>query len=208
MSNSKLEEAERRAKIVVKDYEGIIPFNEAFYLQSILYSAKKCLDSFSFYEHLKTIKAQPSDLIGIVQEAVGHAAALSRYFWPSPSGKSKGFQKQLKVLRGEKLCKYFELNQKSPLFNRSIRNAWEHFDERLDQYLLTNISGTFMPNSIIGNHTIADCPENHIFKLLDIEHECLILLNHKYFFSPLREEVGKIYKQALIFSKNGDRFSY
>jgi len=134
-------EKERRAEIVCFEYDGIVPTIEAFYILSIVYSAKRCLDAFNRYDELEKIEANAEDLVSIVQEAVGHAAALSRYFWPSPQGKKKQpTLKQLKEKRGEKLRKAFQVDEGSPLFNRDLRNAWEHFDERLDEYFLENDS--------------------------------------------------------------------
>ncbi|MEO0834731.1 MAG: hypothetical protein AAFY16_01830 [Cyanobacteria bacterium J06642_3] len=75
------EEKERRAKIVIESYNGIIPYCEAFYLHSIIYSAGRCLESFEQCDYMKNQDVNPDYLISIVQEAVGHAAALSRYFW-------------------------------------------------------------------------------------------------------------------------------
>jgi hypothetical protein len=75
-----IDELERRASICAEDYKGIIPSQEAFFLHSIIYSTARCLDSFERYEHYKNQEIPADDLISIVQEAVGHAAALSRYF--------------------------------------------------------------------------------------------------------------------------------
>ena len=138
INNPDKNELERRAKIVAEQYDGILPYYEAFYLLSIHYCADRCLEAFHQYDQLKKEDVIPEYLISLVQEAVGHAAALSRYFWPSPIGRKnqKNFQ-LLKSKRGEKLRESFELNEKSPLYNRDLRNAWEHFDERLDQYLNT-----------------------------------------------------------------------
>ena len=199
-------EMERRAQIVTDDYVGIVPYCEAFYLHSIIYSAGRCLESFERYEHFKNQDVSADYLISIVQEAVGHAAALSRYFWPSPKGKNKEpNQKKLKESRGLKLRKSFGLDESSPLYNRDLRNAWEHFDERLDTYLLENDAGHFFPSCIIDSHLLADDPVGHIFKLLDPQEECLVLMGTKYFFSPLREEVKKVFEYACEADKNGAR---
>jgi len=198
------EEKEKRAAVVANEYAGILPYCEAFYLLSIHYSAERCLESFQKYEEIKTQKVDPDYLVSIVQEAVGHAAALSRYFWPSPQGRKKQpHLLRLKSERGKKLRKSFGLNDASSLYNRELRNAWEHFDERLDMYLLETDSGMFFPKSIIGSHTKADDPLGHIFKLLDPEEECLVLMGCKYFFAPIRDEVVSIYNE--IFNKEGGR---
>lgn len=201
-------ELEKRALICANDFKGIVPYNEAFYLHSIIYSATRCLDSFARFDKLKTTQGNAEDLVSLVQEAIGHSAALSRYFWPSESKHQKKTQPNLatqKEKRGEKLRIAFHLDESSPLFNRSLRNAWEHFDERLDAYFLESESGYFFPNCILGSHTLADEPIAHIFKLLDTESECLVLLGVKFFFSPIRVAVQTILNLALEFDTNGAR---
>ena len=99
----------------------------------------------------------------------------------------------------------FHLDESSALYNRDLRNAWEHFDERLDAYFLENDAGFFFPSCILDDHSLADDPVGHIFKLLDIEAECLVLLGEKYFFAPIREAVQSVLEIALEADKNGSR---
>ena len=203
-----IKEKERRAKLVSDDYDGIVPYCEAFYIHSIMYSAQRCLESFDKYNKLKNEEVSPEYLICILQEAVGHAAALSRYFWPSPGGKkNEPNQRNLKENRGKKLCRAFGLDKTSALYNRDLRNAWEHFDERLDFYLLENDSGYFFPNCLVDNHALADDPTGHIFKLLDPEAECLVLMGKKYFFIPIYEEVLRIFNMAKEAESKGGRLN-
>ena len=199
-------ERERSAEIVTNNYEGILPYHEAFYLLSIHYSAGRCLESFERYDQIKNEGVAPDYIVSIIQEAVGHAAALSRYFWPSPLGNKKNPNiKKLKEKRGEKLRNSFGLTDESPLFNRDLRNAWEHFDERLDNYLLETDAGMFFPSCIVDSHTLADDPTGHIFKLLDPEAECLVLMGCKYFFAPIRREVEAIFNRIYAPEHSGGR---
>lgn len=200
------EKIDTRAKTIVEDWEGIFPPLEAFYIHSLLYAAGRCLEAFKKYEYLKTQNINPEHLISIIQEAVGHAAALSRFFWPSPKGKKEQPNVQkLKEARGKKLRASFELDNNSVLFNRELRNAWEHFDERLDLFLLENESGIFFPSCIVDSHGRADAPVEHIFKLLDPDAECLVLMGEKYFFAPIYKEVSRIFNLCLEFDKKGSR---
>lgn len=52
----------------------------------------------------------------------------------------------------------------------------------------------FFPMSQIGSHFEADNPINRVFKLLDPNEECLVLMGKKYFFAPIRDEVVTIYE--------------
>ncbi len=51
---------------------------------------------------------------------------LSKLFWPSNNAGEFGKQ------RGKKLREIFSLEDNSPLNSRTLRNHFEHFDERLD----------------------------------------------------------------------------
>ncbi|UVK88771.1 hypothetical protein LOY52_01515 [Pseudomonas sp. B21-051] len=195
MSELDPEELEQRAKLTLDMCGGIQPMHISFYALSISYSAERALAAFELYDHLIEHVADAASLISSVQDAVGHIGALSRYFWPSPSGK-KNSQHALRLARGEKLRKHYKIADNSPLADRELRNAWEHFDEKLDTYVISNDAGYFFPTPIIDSHTLADDPTGKIFKLLDPEHECLVLLGRKFFFRPLRDEVER------IFSKN------
>ena len=202
----RISEKERRATIVVDDHNGILPYTEAFYIYSIIYSASICLDAFGRYDALPKTQDNTDELICVVQEAVGHSAALSRYFWPSPQGnKKQPLLRHLKEKRGEKLRKAFEIDEGSPLNNRDLRNAWEHFDERLDEHLLETDSGVFFPLCILDSHDLADDPLGHIFKLLDVQEECIVLMGEKYYFEPIRSEVYRIRSVAVDFSLKGGR---
>jgi hypothetical protein len=202
------EEKERRARIVVDECDGIQFPQEAFYIHSVMYSAGRCVEVFERYEQLKGVDVPANYLVALVQEAVGHAAALSRYFWPTPKGKKAIVnQLELREHRGHKLRKAFSLDESSVLYNRDLRNAWEHFDERLDDYLLSHVAGMFFPSSIIADHSEADNPINHVFKLLDTENECLVLMNKKYFFAPILSEVRRIFELTIKFDKNGSRLT-
>jgi hypothetical protein len=70
-------------------------------------------------------------------------------------------------------------------------------------YLLENGAGTFFSECKIASHSLADDPVGHIFKLLDPQEECLVLMGLKYFFAPIRDEVKKVFDQACA-SYNGN----
>jgi hypothetical protein len=206
MNEPEEKELLRRISIVNEQCSGIAPEHEAFYLHSILYSAELSLAAFDRYEDLIKIKANATLLISTIQEAIGHAGALSRYFWASKIGpKSTKEKNEMRKNRAKKLRNKFGLTETSPLKERSLRDAWEHFDERLDIFLISNISGYFFPAPILDKHTLADEPVGKIFKLLDIEAHCLVLLGKKYFFIPIQQEVLKVYDYAINAIQNGGR---
>lgn len=205
MTNISEEEKNRRIKIIVDECAGIQSPHEAFYIHSIIYPSHGCLECLANYEALKnTDGISPDDLMRFVQEAISHAASLSRFFWPSPKNKNSPIGK-LAESRGIKLREAFKLDETSILYNREMRNAWEHFDERLDAYLIDKDAGYFFPQCIIDSHLLADEPIGHIFKLIDPVAGIVVLMGEKYHFNDIGEEVLRIYNLAIIKTQNSDR---
>lgn len=58
-------------------------------------------------------------------------ARLSMLFFPvnGQNGDARKFRKE----RAAKMCEIFGVDENSPLADRDLRNAWIHFDERLDE---------------------------------------------------------------------------
>ena len=142
-------ELKRRANIAVEQYNGLVPYCEVFYILSIRYSASRCLEAFARYDTARTKPDAEEMAVSSVHEALGHAAALSRFFWPSGLG-NNDFSK-LRAKRSERLREAFNMDEQSPLRSRDLRDALEHFDERLDLYLLEQDAGIFVPSAILGD---------------------------------------------------------
>lgn len=198
------EELNRRAKVITDDCMGVLPTYEAFYIISIKYSAERCLEAFDLYEKNKFSK-NADLMISLLQVAVGHAAALARYFWPSPKGKRLSPVFQMKKARAEKLRKAFLLSESSILANKELRNAWEHFDEKLDEYLLQVDFGYFFPTSMIKDITILKKEGGHFFKVLDVEKQLMGLMGDVYFFGKIKNEVELVYQKANYMDQSGGR---
>lgn len=176
----------------------IEPAHEIFYYYSVLYTAECSVRAFGLYESLlKSKNTNPIQLVGAVQEAIGHAGALAFYFWNKGSSKQPKEIKEYIKQRSEHLKKEFNLDDSSPIKNRAIRNTFEHFDEKIDIFLLNTMSGFFYPMPVIQSHlTIEKEQIGKYFKLLDVEEKCLVLLNQKFFFEDIQKEVNKIYEIA------------
>lgn len=186
------------AKYMYENKIGIQPIHQIFYYYSILYTAECSVRAFGFYKYLLTQKdIDEIQLVGAVQEAIGHAGALAFYFWNKGSSRQPKEIKEYIKQRSAYLKNEFELDDTSALKNRSLRNTFEHFDEKIDIGLLNTIAGTFYPMPVIQSHSIIEEEQvGKYFKLLDIEENCLVLLNEKFFFEDIQREVEKIYKIA------------
>lgn len=177
---------------------GVQPMHKIFYYYSILYTAECSVRAFGFYEYLLSQKdVDEIQLIGAIQEAIGHAGALAFYFWNKGNSRQPKEIKEYIQQRSEFLKNEFELDDTSALKNRSLRNTFEHFDEKIDIGLLNTLAGVFYPTPVIQSHTkIEEEQIGKYFKLLDIKEKCLVLLNEKFFFENIQNEVEKIYEIA------------
>jgi hypothetical protein len=179
-----------RAALIAAGYQGIFPPFLAFYVQSILYNAERSIAAFRRFDIAVERSAAPGLIVSTVQEALTHAGALSRFFWPVKKGDS------LATARGERLRELFSLSEASPLKSRKLRNAFEHFDEDLDRFLLYDRFGYFFPGPLVDDHTLADEVIGNIFKLVDPVHGICVLLGKKFEFLPVRSEVQRILDRA------------
>jgi len=89
------------------------------------------------------------------------------------------------------LRRAFALTDQSALRNRALRDFLEHFDERLDRYLLHHDRGYFFPSAQVGDSTLADEPDGHIFKLVDPRKSSFVLLGEKHDYAEVRKEVER-----------------
>jgi hypothetical protein len=190
----------------VDHYSGIFPPYEAFYIHSIMYEADRVLAAFEQYGELRSKDASWPDQVSAIHEALGHAGALSRFFWPSRSSRfvSKSIQ-ALREARAGKLRLAFRMGDESPLKDRRLRDALEHFDERLDKYLLTSGAGEYAPVPRIGDSEGLPDGANHVFKLVDPSRSTFLILDVKLQFGGIREEAARVLLETRRMMQNGAR---
>jgi len=189
-----------RATLIAQQYDGIFPAAEAFYIHSIIYAAERAEDAFQRFDKAVSASAEPALIVAMVQEALTHAAAISRFLWPM--GRT-----DLPKARGKKLREAFAVEETSPLRHRKLRNAFEHFDEDLDSFLLADRVGYFFPTPIVDDHSLADDELGNIFKLVDPSSGICVLLGEKYEFGLIRAEVQRILTAARAMDAAGSRLT-
>ena len=179
------EERKARAKQVVDQHKGIVPMYVGFYLQGILYAAGRADAAFIRFEAALKADVDPAEVVASVHEALGHTAALSRFFFPA-------HKRPLADARATNLRKTFAVENASPLMDRELRNALEHFDERLDDYLLGDIVGHIFPGPLIDDSELANEPGGHVFRLVNPAKQIFVLLGRTHNFAAVRLEVHRI----------------
>lgn len=189
----------QREAIIIEQNDGISPVYETFYIHSIIYAADRSVAAFQRFETTVAASDSSTLIFATVQEALTHAGALSRFFWPVRK------DSPLAAARGRRLCDAFELDDASPLKWRKLRNGFEHFDEDLDRFLLQDPVGIFFPVPLVDDHRLADEATGNIFKLVDPENGVCVLLGEKFEFRSIRREVEQVLTRALEMDEQGCR---
>ncbi|MGV8935983.1 MAG: hypothetical protein ACOH2J_02605 [Allorhizobium sp.] len=176
---------------------GILPHHEALYIDAISYSARLSASAFNKLARA-VLDSCEGDMFISLQDALTHAAALSRYFWP---GKNKGIH----TLRAARLRLAFNVGDGSPLKDRDFRNALEHFDERLDEFLLSDPVGAIVPGPIVAPHRDSDDTIVSVFRQIDPIDSIAVIFGNKYEFAPVKDEVERILNLTQQVDTNGGR---
>lgn len=182
----------------------IWPPYEAFYIDSMLFSSSSAAESVhAVADALAAISRGTLDRADLVEDAllnqlqnlVLHGAALSRFFWPVRKGHEA---------RGEQLRTALAVTDASPQRSRDLRNALEHFDERLDAYLQAGVVGHILPR-YVGRTPASPGVPSHFFRAFYVERGVFALLGDEYEIQPLADEIGRIHNLLLDCLEAGSR---
>lgn len=176
---------------------GILPMFEVFYLESVKYAAERANAAFERFDDALVRGNCKGLVVANIQEALTHIGELSRIFWPSRDSGIHG-------LRAERLRLAFSLDDTSPLKNRSLRDALEHFDERLDNYLGEFPVGQLITDPVVGPIDQVR-PPMRIFRMVDPTKSTFVVLDEQYEFGSLRDSAKVIQDLAEEKLKNGGR---
>ena len=135
-------------------------------------------------------------ILNHLQNAIIHAGAVSRHFWPS---KGKGAAARKTLARGALLRRKLEIEDSNPLADRRLRNAIEHFDERLDAYLINGIVGIIVPHYVGQSFEPSGVP-GHIFRAFYTDSLVFEIIGERYEIPPLIDALHRL--EASLESKS------
>jgi hypothetical protein len=171
----------------------IHPPYKVFYQQSIdfcLQSAARSIDligelmeAVDSNQSLEPLaEVEPQLVLNELQNIIVQGAAVSRYFWPVRSKYEA---------RGVELRKTYAVLEDSPLKSRELRNAIEHFDERLDEHLEQGIVGVIIPH-YLGPTPPPTQVKQHFFRAYFIDTGIFQLLENRFEVDPLAQELWRL----------------
>ena len=176
---------------------GIHPPYQIFYSLSMAFCTKSAVRSVEVlgevFEHLansdspdpeKDIDTQ--SVLDELQNIVVQGAAVARYFWPIREGQ------QIHAHRAAALREQFDIQDGNPLrVCKPLRDAMEHFDERLDKYLAKGIVGHIFPN-YFGYDGARDGVPIHFFRAYFIDSGIFEMLGERFEIEPLANELLRL----------------
>lgn len=181
------------------------PF-ETFYIQAMLFNCQSALRSMARIssvfekmprevteEHLLNLPVRA--ILDELQNIVIQGAALSRYFWPVRKGHED---------RGRQLRQALTVGDDSPLHDRNLRNAIEHFDEKLDVYFSSGLVGYIFPE-FVAPRPREDGVPGHFFRAYFIDCGVFRLLDGEYEIEPIALEIQRICAALEEADENGSR---
>jgi hypothetical protein len=185
---------------------------QVFYIQSMLFNTSSALlacDRASKYtEAISNQKIGPQDrkdeLLDALQNFINHSGAVARYFFPSYGGMKKD-KKDIHQKRADHLRQVFFVGEASPLYDKQLRNAIEHFDERLDRYLEQGMVGEIFPSLILNKPQKTQVP-HHIFRAYYLNDNIYQVLGERHSIQPILDEIIRIHELLVKFDENGGTF--
>lgn len=187
---------------------GIHPPFEAFYIEAMLWHTASAGQSISdvsdwlhhVYDNDKLALELPKgELFKRLQNILHQAGCLSRYFFPVGQK-----VKPLHAERGARLRDAFGIADDNPLADRNLRNALEHFDERLDAYLAQHQVGQFVPEYVEFERPESEVPL-HIFKGFYLSTLTFVLLGVEYPIELVVSEILRLHDSLVDCLENGYR---
>jgi hypothetical protein len=185
----------------------IWPPYQAFYIQGMLFNCQSAIRSITrldtIFERLpKEISHSDTESLPVhlilneLQNIIVQGAALSKYFWPIRKAHED---------RGRHLREALQIEEGNPLRARAVRDAIEHFDERLDRYLESGIAGYIFPE-FVGARPDEDDAPGHFFRAFFIDCGVSRLLSEEYEVNPLVAEILRIFDILQAADNGGGRF--
>lgn len=153
---------------------------------------------FAYEKILQTLELEIDDGISVelfyVHAFLSHVANVSKLLDTRSNTKISG------VRRGELLRQVLSVPDNYLLHDRKIRNHLEHFDERIDQYMV-NVDKVVV-SYLLGKGEIYDADgkpfdKKYIFRHLDPYSLSFYFRGEQYDLSQVAEELSTIYTNAV-----------
>jgi hypothetical protein len=172
-------------------------FLAKIYLEQAKDECERCFHSIKNMNSIIRQKVE-GDFFQHALDLIHHSAAVSIIFWP-PGGRNKLSTKRAHR-RGQFLRDLLQLSSGHPVQNRALRDHFEHFDERLDDWAETSknriiIQRLFGPRSSIGGNVVQD---SDIIYHFDPATNILGFKGEHFDIQELASGIDDIFKKVVV----------
>ncbi|MFY0596702.1 MAG: hypothetical protein JXQ85_09750 [Cognatishimia sp.] len=180
-----------------KEFAGILPYHEIFYLNAIRNAASKSIRHYNDFlaGNLETHTADAACYEFF--SAVTQAASVSSFFWPNPRNE------KLQV-RGQTLRQSFDPLSVARIKDRKLRHSIVHLDERLDKFCASETYGELI-DGFIGSVDKVSAPHQKILRLVDPINKIAILHGYEFKYTGFFESIAQIGQDAIEMIEAGGR---
>lgn len=127
------------------------------------------------------------------QAFLGAVANLSKLLWPYYRSGEQRFSD-----RGERLRQILNADDLGVLRDRDLRNDFEHFDARLEEWAATIAGRPFIDGNINAHLMLRDIPQDRWLRNLETEDMALTFRGRRYRLEPIVEAIHLVRTRALV----------
>jgi hypothetical protein len=103
--------------------------------------------------------------------------------------------------RGIELRQSLSVSDDSPLAPRKFRNYFEHFDQRLEKWIISSKRHNFVDSSVITPNSIVGIDQMDYLRNFDPTNFAVTFRGDIYPLKPVIEAVQKLWKNAVVESQ-------
>lgn len=172
-------------------------FVEGIYIRELLVQCEYAVEAIRRMNEILEAQASPSEFFREAGDFLQHSSAVSRLLWP-PGSNNRASKKRAKI-RGAHLQKKLMLEDDHILRNRALRDHFEHFDERLDDWAATSphkniVDNMIGPRAAIGGDAIKD---QDIFRMFDPASGMIIFRGERFNVQELVNGLSEVRSKAV-----------
>lgn len=172
-------------------------FFKTIYFEQVKQECEFCLAAVEQMNKILEDEKAEGDFFREALDLVHHAAAISRIFWP-PRCRTKGKTARAHQ-RGQALRDELEIQSNHPVQNRTLRDHFEHYDERLDDWV-ENSENKNMVKKLIGSRSsIGGIDDSDIIHQYDPSTKIYAFRGEHFNLEELVAGIIDIYKKTCFF---------
>lgn len=171
-------------------------FIEGIYLRELLVQCEYAVDTVKRMNEILAARASPSEFFREAADFLQHSSAVSRLLWP-PGSTDRAKKKRAKK-RGVHLRQVLHVDDAHVLKTRTLRDHFEHLDERLDDWAETSpnkniVDNMIGPRAAIGGDAIKD---KDIIRMFDPGTKLIIFRGDRFDIQGLVNGLTDIQSKA------------